>query len=207
MNGTLKKHDPDRALVLACQTNDPSSLDGPFREIFERYSSRVFTICHDLTGNLQDASDAAQETFSTVFRRMGTFRGESKFSSWLYRIASNAAIDIRRSARNKRPLSLDRMRESVDNTGARGISLPDDSAEQPFEPVARQEQSRDVHRAIQGLSEKLREVVLLRYFEGLPYEDISVRLGLSIGTVKSRLFRAHESLEYWLAPTQYRHSA
>ena len=93
------------------------------------------------------------------------------------------------------------MRESVDESGSRGVSLPDERAEQPFEPFSRREKSQDVHRAIQGLSEKLREVVLLRYFEDLPYEDISQRLNVSIGTVKSRLFRAHESLQYWLAPT------
>jgi RNA polymerase sigma-70 factor (ECF subfamily) len=194
-------------LVQACRSGHAPALESAHRELFERYSARVFTICQDLTGNTQDACDATQDTFAIVFRRLDTFRFESRFSSWLYKIATNAAIDIRRSARLKRPLSLDRLLESKDDPSARGLSLPDERCAEPSDPPTQRERNADVHRAIRGLSEKLREVVLLRYFEDLAYEEIGRRLGVSVGTVKSRLFRAHEALQYWLAPAMARHTA
>lgn len=203
------KHDPDRSLVLACQ-RERAAAGGPngdsFGKLWERYQTRVFSLCYDLTGDRHDALDTSQETFARAFRRLDTFLFQARFAHWLYRIATNACIDLRRSARTRHHLSIDRMPVRSDPTTS-SISLRDHQAEQPFEPLARGEMSADIHRAIDGLSVKLKEIVMLRYFEDLSYDDIRERLGVSMGTVKSRLFRAHERLQYWLEPAIGRHMA
>jgi len=194
--------------VLACQRDaggaDPE--DDPRRKLCERDYTRVFGLCHDLTGDFQDAHDATQETFSRAFRRLESFLFQSRFAHWLFRIATNACIDLRRARRARQQISIDGLLVCSD-PDAVTVTLPDDRAAQPFEQMARDEMGVDVHRAIAGLSDKLREIVVLRYFEDLSYEDIRERLGVSMGTVKSRLFRAHEALQYWLEPAMAKHSA
>lgn len=200
------RHDPDLPLLLACQKQRSATLDGPFRELYERYRERVFNLCYELTGDAQDAHDISQETFARAFRRLDSFLFQAKFAHWLYRIATNACIDLRRATRSRSHLSIDRLLVQSD-PDSRAITLPDASVEQPFDRLARDEMSGDIHRAIEGLSAKLKEVVMLRYFDGLSYDDIRARLGVSMGTVKSRLFRAHEILVHWLEPAMSRHSA
>ena len=85
--------DPEAELVLACQRAEPRALEGEFRELYERYKDRVYNVCYRITGNPTDALDASQETFGIVFRRIREFRFQSRFSSWIYRIAVNASID------------------------------------------------------------------------------------------------------------------
>ena len=90
--------DPDRALVEACQATTPSGLEGAFRRLYDEYKDRIYNVCYRITGNATDALDASQETFGIMFRKIGEFRFESKFSSWVYRIAVNASIDHKRRA-------------------------------------------------------------------------------------------------------------
>ena len=199
-------NDPDRHLVLSCQQHDSARQEGPFERLYTRYERRVLAICYELTHNQEDARDARQKAFEIAFRRLDTFRFESRFSTWLYRIATNAGIDALRYARSRKTRSLERLgaRQGED----RGqLALPDEKAEDPFEAPARLELGVDVDRAIRGLAPKQREVIRLRYYEDLAYEEIGECLGISIGTVKSRLHRAHEALKFWLEPTSFRHSA
>ena len=198
--------DSDRALVLECQRSWPAISQAPFRDLYDRYKKRIHGICHRLTGNLHDAQDASQETFATVFRRLHSFRFEAVFATWVHRIAVNVCIDLRRRIRTRPSVSFELLARSHDPDGRR-LNFPDDRAPMPFEPAALRELHADVDHAIRGLSSKLREVVMLRYFEDLSYEEIGARQGISIGTVKSRLFRAHAALGYWLQPTLSRHSA
>jgi len=81
--------DPDAKIVLACQENTLQGLEGPFRDLYEIYKDRVYNVCYRIAGNPTDALDASQETFGILFRKLGDFRFESKFSSWVYRIAVN----------------------------------------------------------------------------------------------------------------------
>ena len=112
--------DPDRDLVLACQETRPSGFEGAFRELYDLYKDRVYNVCYRITGNPADALDASQETFGILFRKIGAFRFESRFSSWVYRIAVNASIDLKRRASVKRPRSLDSMQAAL-NKGVRRI--------------------------------------------------------------------------------------
>ena len=92
------RSDPDAELVLACQRTSATSLEGAYRQLYDRYKDRVYNICFRITGNPSDALDASQETFGIVFRKLSEFRFESKFSSWVYRVAVNASMEIPASA-------------------------------------------------------------------------------------------------------------
>jgi len=199
-----KNTDPDRELVLRCQAATPSSLEGCFRELYDGYKDRVYNVCYRITGNGNDALDAAQETFGILFRKIEGFRFQSKFSSWVYRIAVNASIDLKRRAANRRLPSLDQMAESRGDDAIR-VEPADDRLQSPVEAAATVELEAEVQSAIARLSPKMRAITVLRYMQGLSYEEISVSLGISLGTVKSRLARAHQALDRELTPLLDRH--
>jgi len=197
-------NDPDKDLVLRCQAASPSGLEGCFRELYDAYKDRVYNVCYRITGNVNDALDAAQDTFGILFRKVEGFRFQSKFSSWVYRIAVNASIDLKRKAANRRLPSLDQM------TQVRGEESPslepvDERAVSPVESAATEELELEVQAAITRLSPKMRGITVLRYMQGLSYEEISLSLGISLGTVKSRLARAHQALDRELTPLLDRH--
>jgi len=195
--------DPDAELVRLCQKGSPVGLEGRFHELYERFKDRVYNVCFRITGNTTDALDASQETFGILFRKIGEFRYQSKFSSWVYRIAVNASIDLKRRSSSRRLASLDTFEEAAPN--ANRLDIRDDVVEMPMSSASRHELEREIQRAIDRLSPKLRTVTVLRYIENLSYEEISQALQISIGTVKSRLARAHEALDRELAPVLDRH--
>src|SRR5262245_6010449 len=195
-------HDPDAELVLACQRTSASSLEGEYRRLYDRYKDRVYNVCFRITGNPSDALDASQETFGILFRRIREFRFESRFSSWVYRIAVNASIDMRRRARSRRVASLESMQDS---SGERSKYDPVDRLDMPIVSASRRELEHESQRAILRLSPKLRAIIVLRYTENLSYEEVAETLRLSLGTVKSRLARAHEALDRELTPVLDKH--
>lgn len=192
--------DPDHKLITACQQSLLEGLEGPFRELYELYKDRVYNVCYRITGNPTDALDASQETFGIVFRKIRDFRFESKFSSWVYRVAVNASIDLKRRSRGRDIASLDALDEQGSSAGQSRQSLVDERVEMPIRAASRHELEREIQRAISKLSPKLRGITVLRYIESLSYEQISEVLQISIGTVKSRLARAHEVLDRELTP-------
>ncbi len=198
------KTDPDAKMVLACQQTASSGLQGPFRDLYEVYKDRVYNVCYRITGNPTDALDAAQETFGIIFRKLGEFRFESKFSSWVYRIAVNASIDLKRRSNARWIASLDAIQEGGPSEGGR-FDVQDEKTEMPSDVASRRELDEEIQRAIGRLSSKLGVITVLRYMEGLSYGEIAETLRISIGTVKSRLARAHEALDRELTPVLDRH--
>ena len=192
--------DPDAELVLSCQRTSATSLQGDYRRLYDRYKDRVYNVCFRITGNPSDALDASQETFGIVFRRIAEFRFESRFSSWVYRIAVNASIDVRRRARSRRLASLDALQD-----GNAQHYDPTDRMDMPSVSASRRELEDEVQRAISRLSPKLRAIIVLRYTQNLSYEEVAETLRISLGTVKSRLARAHEALDRELTPVLDRH--
>lgn len=192
--------DPESKVVLACQASDVEGLEGPYRELYDIFKDRVYNVCYRITGNGSDALDASQETFGIIFRKLGAFRFESKFSSWVYRIAVNASIDLKRRSQTRKTASLDAIRERKSPSGAPSYDPRDERLEMPVAAASRHEFEEEVQRAIGRLSEKLQAITVLRYNEGLSYEQISQTLQISIGTVKSRLARAHQVLDRELTP-------
>jgi len=199
------KIDPDRSLIEACHAVPQDGLEGPFRDVYEQYKDRVYNVCYRITGSPTDALDAAQETFGILFRKISGFRFEAKFSSWVYRIAVNASIDLKRRASRRWVASLDNLRET-DDAGEKGhLDLRDDSVEGPQAAASRHELEEEVQKAIGRLSDKMRAIIVLRYLEGLSYDEIAETLQISLGTVKSRLARAHQALDRELTPVLDRH--
>lgn len=191
------KPDPDRSLVEACQSQRTGGLEGAFRDLYEAYKDRVYNVCYRITGNASDALDASQETFGILFRKIGEFRFESKFSSWVYRIAVNASIDLKRRSSARHTSSLEAAEGSPDSVQA---DLRDERIEAPLAAASRHELEDEVQAAIGRLSPKMRAITVLRYIENQSYEEIADTLQISLGTVKSRLSRAHEALDRELTP-------
>ncbi len=195
----LHSNDPDRKLIEACQASPKKGLEGPFRDLYELYRDRVYSVCYRITGNATDALDASQETFGILFRKVEGFRFESRFSSWVYRIAVNTSIDLKRRAGARSSASLEALQASAEGRGTR-FDLHDEVTEAPADAAARHELEAEVQRAIQRLSPKMRSITVLRYTEGLSYDQIAEALQVSLGTVKSRLSRAHAALDRELNP-------
>lgn len=193
------KTDPDRELVEACQVVEPTGLDGAFRQLYEQYKDRVYNVCYRITGSPTDALDASQETFGILFRKIGEFRFESKFSSWVYRIAVNASIDLKRRTSTRWIASLDAQPDAGSSDPARS-EIRDEQTEAPLAAASRHELEDEIQGAIARLSPKMRAITVLRYVENLSYDEIAEVLQISLGTVKSRLSRAHEALDRELTP-------
>jgi len=202
MSGPIRS-DPDRDLVLACQAAPADGFHGPFRDLYEVYKDRVYNVCYRITGSATDALDASQETFGILYRKLSAFRFESKFSSWAYRIAVNASIDIKRRSVARPMASLEALIHDEPEPGR--IEIVDERTEAPTEAASRHELEVDIQRAIDRLSPKMRAITVLRYIEGLSYDEIAESLEISLGTVKSRLSRAHSALDRELTPVLDRH--
>lgn len=189
-------NDPDQELVKQCQSGTGEAFEEAYRQLFVLYQDRVFTICLRVTGSEEDALDAAQETMVTLARRIKDFAFRSRFSSWVYRIAVNAAIDVRRRR-------LDAPHGQV--TTVLGGAEPDGLLEStpmeagpalsdPAAVVAEQEAQESVAEALGRINPRFSSILSLRYLMDLSYEQIAETLECSLGTVKSRLNRAHSAL-------------
>ena len=161
-----------------------------FSELVAAYQKTVYNIARRLLGSREDAEDLTQETFLTAYRRLGDFRGESRFSTWLCRIASNACIDALRRRKHTDALSLTLEDEDAEDAE---WEIPDESLAP--EALLSQKLTRDaVRRGLRELSPEGRQVLILRELEGMSYEEIGETLSLEPGTVKSRIFRARKKL-------------
>lgn len=178
--------DPDSDLIAACRQPDSGHFEAAFEALFARYRERVYAIAFRVLGNSVDALEIVQESFALVFRKLQSFRGGSMFSTWLFRIVVNCSIDYRRKRDGKQAMSLRAL--GADENIVDESPTPGDRAET-------QELGDQVQLAMSALSPKLRAILALRYLEDMSYEELAAALGLSMGTVKSRLARAHLALE------------
>ena len=156
---------------------------GAFRPLYEKYREKVFATAYRILGEEHAAADLVQEVFVKIHGELRRFKGESKFSTWLFRVAVNHALN--KASETARHARIEE-RLARDGRGDLGGTLEG----RPLD--------EEVQRAIQTLSPKLRAIVGLRSLEGLSYEEIAEVLELSMGTVKSRLFLAHETLRVLL---------
>jgi RNA polymerase sigma-70 factor (ECF subfamily) len=180
--GMLVDIDPvwsNNEVIEGCQRGEQDA----FRSLFESHKDKVYSIALRYAGDKAAALDIAQDTFLKLMDRIGQFRGESSFDSWLYRLVVNSCMDHRR--RQKRWLPM--VEEFFDTFRA-----PEPTALQDLMRDERQQQVQDV---VARLAPEHRMVVVLRYTEGLSYEEIAEILNCSRGTVASRLNRAHKVLE------------
>ncbi|WP_165491997.1 RNA polymerase sigma factor [Egibacter rhizosphaerae] len=167
----------DEELVAGVTAGDR----GAFDELVDRYADRVYGICYRYFRDADDAEDAAQETFVVVMRRADTFRGQAKFSTWLYRVATNVCNDLARK-RSRRPATV-----PLEDRHAG----PDPEVE---DALSRRELNDELRRALAELDDEQREAVVLHDVLGWPQRDIAERAGVAVGTVKSRVHRGHARL-------------
>ncbi|UCD18679.1 MAG: sigma-70 family RNA polymerase sigma factor [Candidatus Zixiibacteriota bacterium] len=161
-----------------------------------RHRPAIYHIVFRIVRGEEVVEDLVQETFMKAFASLATYRSEYKFSTWLYRIAANAAIDYLRKKR-LRTLSLDTPPES--SNGPITIEIPDDR-HNPEKDIEERERRLSINEAIESLPEKYRVVILYRHKDDKSYEEIAESLDIPIGTVKARIFRARELLKKKLRP-------
>ena len=161
-----------------------------FEVLVTAYQKQIYNLTLRYVSNPEDAADLTQEAFLRAYRSLDSFRGDSRFSVWLYRLATNVCIDLLRSRGRGTVTSL-----TVENEDEEPEEL--DVADERFEPqkeLERLELQRAVREGLKTLTEDARTIVVLRELEGLSYAEIGEQLGLEPGTVKSRLFRARKAL-------------
>lgn len=170
-----------------------SVLDGDvnaFETLVKEYEKNVYNLALRMTGNSEDAADMSQEAFIKAYNSLSSFRGDSKFSVWLYRIVSNVCLDYLRSRTRKPTVSL-----STENDDGEEVELDIADESQSPELLLDRSLTRDaVRRGLAALPPDHREILLLREIQGLSYEEIAAALGLEAGTVKSRIFRARKKI-------------
>lgn len=173
-------------LVLRVQSGDNASFETLVRE----NQTRVYNLALRMVGNEEDAFDMSQEAFIKAYNSIGTFRGDSRFSVWLYRLTTNVCLDFLRSRARRAHGSLT---FSDDGEDGKELEIPDER----FSPetVAEKKELREaVRRGLDHLPADYRTILILREIEGLSYDEISEALELESGTVKSRIFRARKKL-------------
>lgn len=161
-----------------------------FETLVVEYEKNVYAITQRMTGNAEDAADMTQETFIKAYNSLSSFRGDSKFSVWLYRIATNVCLDFLRSRSRKPTVSL-----SMEDDDGEEMQLDIADESQSPEMLLERGLTRDaVRRGLNALPPDYKQILLLREIQGLSYDEISDVLDLEVGTVKSRIFRARKRL-------------
>src|SRR5687767_1655393 len=161
----------DREAVEACQRGDREAFD----RLVERYQRDVYRLCYRYLNNHDDANDAAQEAFLRAYRAIGSFRGDSAFSTWLYRIAVNSCLNFRAA----RKPAADELPDA--------LADPRPGAQSRVEW---DERSRQVREAVSRLPDRQRATVILKVYHDLTHEEVAGILGATVGTVKANLFHA-----------------
>lgn len=189
--------DPDRELVRILAEGEPEARREALTQLYRRHHQRVVNVAYRVLGRWQSAEDVAQEVFVHLARGARGFRGDASFRSWIYRVTVNRAIDSRRRDLRRPAVRLPETPLAPETASKVGPTPPP----APGTPLVEGEKAKRVQRALEQLSPKLRAVATLRYLEGLSYEELSEVLDCSMGTIKSRLSRAHDALGRLLGPS------
>jgi RNA polymerase sigma factor (sigma-70 family) len=176
----------ERELVNRARAGDQDA----FEQLVLDNQNRIYSLAVRMSGSQEEGADLAQEAFLKAWQGLGSFQGESSFSTWLYRLATNVCIDHLRKQRRRREVEPV---ESLDDE-ARNWSEPADWSQDPQQRLERAELSRAVERGLQALPEHQRQILVMRELSGLSYQEIGARLDLDLGTVKSRIARARLAL-------------
>lgn len=184
----------EHALVAAIRRGDASG----WAELLGRYQHRLYTICFRMTGDRETASDLTQDSMVKIIEGIGKYDGRSRFSTWVIRVTMNVVLSRLRSEKHRRHASLDSARQDAFRRG--GISDPpafSDSGASELasgERVEHEDIRRRIGAALLRVDAEHRSILILRDVNGLEYEHIAETLGVPLGTVKSRIFRAREAL-------------
>src|SRR5438309_11440020 len=194
-SGQLALRDPDIRVMLRVRADEP----GAFEELVEQYQQRLVAVLHHLVGNAEEAEDLAQEVFFRIYRARKKYRARSKFSTWLFTIANNLALNALRRRQRKPVVPL-----NVRDSGPLG---PRARGNLPVQNMQQQELAGLIQVALLGLNERQRVAVVLNKFEDMNYAEIAELMGLSTKAVKSLLSRARSRLRDVLQDYIYMDSA
>lgn len=178
----------EQQLIIDARKGDVAA----FEALIGEHQKRIFSIAFRMAGNPEDAADMAQEVLIKIFKNLGKFQGNSKFSTWVYRVATNTCLDELKKLRRHTAYSLDQELETEEGSVAAELA---DEAPTPEESAERRDLQRAVSEAIGMLSEDHKKAILLRDMQGFSYEEIANILQCSVGTVKSRINRARAQLK------------
>jgi len=166
-----------------------------FGEIVNRWERKIFALCFGMLGREDEARDAAQETFISAYKNLKNFRGDAKVSSWLHRIAVNQCLTVKRRAKTRSESFLD----DESNQGEKVFVAP--SRLSPSRTTEQNERLKIIRQAVNSLPVDLRQVVVLKEFEEMTFQEISDTLDLPLSTIKSRLYTALKQLRMKLERT------
>lgn len=184
--------DNDREAIREAQAGSTDA----FRALVERHSRAVFRLAYRMTGHEQDAEDTVQETFLRAWRRLQRFDGRAKFSTWLYTIASNCALDMVRARKRRGEVTG----EAHSEEDASAFAAVPAAAPSPERLAESGQIAERVRAALNGLSDAERAAFLLRHFEGAPTAEISRALGCSDASSRQSVFRAVQKMRLALEP-------
>src|ERR687897_744404 len=174
----------DRELVAIAV----NGFDGSFEELVRRYQRPIAAYVYRMVGNYESALDLTQEIFIKVYNSLSRYRAEFKFSTWIYKIAHNAAVDhLRRNTTREQSLMIGPEGDQFDLPLESGGFSPEQESE-------RKERRGEIESVVRSLPANYRELIILRHSQDLSYEEIVEVTGLPLGTVKNRLFRAREMM-------------
>ncbi|HYL39253.1 MAG TPA: sigma-70 family RNA polymerase sigma factor [Bryobacteraceae bacterium] len=177
----------ESGLVAKAREGDSTA----YNELVNRYSQKIYRLAKHITQNDEDAEDVLQETFLKGFEHLGDFQGQSKFYTWIVRIAVNESLMKLRKRKSDRTVPLDEPLDTGEDTVVREIAVWDENPEQQY---SREELGRILDEAVQSLRPVFRTVFVLRDIEELSTEETAEALGISVPAVKSRLLRARLQL-------------
>ena len=182
----------DEGLVARSQAGDSTAFDS----LVVKYSPRLYALVYNMTANHEDTNDMLQDVWSKAYRSIGGFRGQSKLSTWLHTIATNTTINFLKRRGNRRTLSLD----DVDSGLFQDKEFVElQATSTPVRETDLGEMQKKINAAMMQLTPEHRATVTMFDIQGMPHADIAKILGISEGTVRSRLYYAHKQLQAWLA--------
>ena len=182
----------DLELVRRAQRDDMRAYD----ELIRRFQERIYATVYHMTSNHEDANDLVQETFIKAYQALRSFKGDSSFYTWIYRIAVNKTINFLKQRKNRVQMSLNDLDFNAEHDPDL-VSLISDKT--PRRDLGLSELQEKLNAAMQKLSEQHRMVVTLHDVQGLSHEEIGKIIGCNVGTVRSRLFYARQQLQAYLS--------
>jgi RNA polymerase sigma-70 factor (ECF subfamily) len=182
----------DVELVKAARDGDMGAYD----QLVQRYQERIYATVYHMTSNHEDANDLAQETFIKAYSALKSFKGDSSFYTWVYRIAVNKTINFLKQRKNKTSLSLNDLDFNIENDPELVAFVSENT---PRRAIALAELQGKLNAALQKLSDVHRMVVTLHDVQGLSHEEIAEIMDCNVGTVRSRLFYARQQLQAYLS--------
>lgn len=183
--------DADRGLVARAQQGDTAAFD----QLVVKYSPRLYGMIYHMTSNKEDANDLMQDVFAKAFRSLSRFRGKSSFYTWIYAIGTNMTLNFLKKRKRRAAWSLDELDSGIQNDDAM-VDIAHFANPRHQSDV--NELQKRLNEAMQSLSDDHRAVVTMFDIQGIPHAEISKILKVSEGTVRSRLFYAHQQLQGYL---------